>query len=96
MYLTQPSPITCYKILLGPFFTNITFPEFNLLVLLSDACDASTNAVIVTDLPLGYGIYFGNSSMAYRYCALNSSPEIPDNNVGSILGNIGSKYIISF
>ena len=63
--------------IIGALFTNITYPIFDLLVLLSNSCDVYTNAVIVSDLSLGYGIYFVNSSMEFQYCSLNYSAELP-------------------
>ena len=42
-------------------------PVYDLLVTLFAACDASTNAVIVIDLPLGFGVFVGIDSSASRY-----------------------------
>ena len=43
---------------IGDIITNITDLAWYLIVILSNACNTSKNAVIVTDLPLVYGIYF--------------------------------------
>ena len=70
------------------------YPVCDILVILSNACDEYTNAVIVTDLPLGYDISLGNSYILSRYCSLIFSAELPENDVVSILVNLGSKYIV--
>src|SRR5210317_1750216 len=48
----------------GARFTNIMYPECDLLVFLFAACDASTYAQVSTGLPLGKGILGDNSSLA--------------------------------
>ena len=44
--------------IIGALLTNIINPVCDLLVTLLAACDASTKAVVVTDLPLGLGVMF--------------------------------------
>ena len=96
MYLTPPSTIACYKIQLGVYL-QISHNLYALFLFsFPNACYASTNAVIVPDLPLGSGIYFGGFSIASQYFSPNSSAELHENDVGYILGNLGSKYIAIF
>ena len=57
----------------GARLRNTTYPECDRLVTLFAACDASTNAVVVTVCPLVTGIQCGSNSSASRYISEKSS-----------------------
>ena len=76
--------------------TNIIYPVWDRLVLLSDAWYASTNAVTSTNLPLAFGASVGSSSLAPLYWSQNSSAFLPVNYVEYITAGLGSKYSIIF
>ena len=58
-------------------------PVYDLLVTLFAACDASTNAVIVIDLPLGFGVFVGIDSSVSRYCSRKTEVGLPILNIYS-------------
>ena len=83
--------------IIGARFRNITKPVCERRVTIFEACDASTNAIVVMDLPRGSGIKClgGISSTASRYCPLNVSALSPEYHEGSTFGDAGSKYRVN-
>ena len=60
------STVFCFLLnyMMGALLTKRIYSVIDLLVLLSTACDVSTKALVLTNLPLGFGILLGVSSTA--------------------------------
>ena len=92
------STVACLLLyqIIGARITNMIYPVWDLLVFLSDAWYASTNAVTSTNLPLAFVAPVGSSSLAPLYWSWNYSAVLPVNDVEYIISGFGSKYSVSF